>query len=34
LLGGSVGADMPCVALAECDRVAEEVVQYHFQSVA
>jgi hypothetical protein len=34
LLGGSVGADMPCVPLAESDRVAEEVVHYHFQSVA
>lgn len=34
LLGGSVGADTPCMRLAESDRVAEEVVHYHFQSVA
>ena len=34
LLGGSVGADMLCMPLAESDRVAEEVVHYHFQSVA
>ena len=34
LLGGSVGADMSCVTLAESDRVAGEVVHYHFQSVA
>jgi hypothetical protein len=34
LLGGSVGAEMPCATLAKSDRVARDVVHYRFQPVA
>ena len=34
LLGGSVGAEMPCLTLAESDRVASDAVLWRFLSVA
>lgn len=34
LLGGSVGAELPCLTLSESDRVASDAVYLRFLSVA